>query len=315
MSDKLRNPLFIFIFSGLVLFAAIFVVAFPFSLLIKIFLISIISVFVVGLLSYRWGLFLLVFLRPLLDFTARDTVITFSGLALNLPTIAGGVMIIFSLLVILSNRKNIQEKKITIAWVIFLLWSIISLLFSFDLGSTIKELAKFLNIFFAFLLGYVLIRNNKNLTILIKIIIFSSLLPALVALYQFINNTGLADAGRNRLFGTLTHPNMLAFYLLLPITLAIFIFLNIKKTKVAAYAYLGIAMFLIFILFFTYTRGAYLALIIIFCIVGFLKFRKFLLISILSLLIIYSFFSPVEDRVNSLLNAASDDSIGWRLDM
>jgi O-antigen ligase len=315
MSDKLRNPLVIIIFALAAATAAFGLIILPLTAWAKIYLTMALLIFIAGLFSYRWGLFLFIFFRPLVDYTATANVLQIGSLSLNLPTLVGGLMVIWAAVAILNNWSDLREKKLTAVWLLFLAWSAASLWFSFDPGTTLKELLKFFSIFLSFLAGYVLIRNNQELTKLAKVIIFSALLPSLVALYQFFTNTGLADSGRNRLLGTLTHPNMLAYYLLLPITLAVFVFLNIKKTRIEAWAYLAIAAFLIFILFFTYTRGAYIALLIIFLVVGVLKFRKFLLASGLILLLIYALSLPLQDRVNSLFNAATDGSINWRLDM
>lgn len=315
MPDKLRNPLLLSIFSIFIAVAAIFIAFWPLAVASKLLLSASLVIFVVGLLSYRWGLFLFLLFRPLIDYSSNTDILTIFGLSLNLPTIVGGLMIIFALTVILSSLPAIKEKKLTAAWLVFLLWAVLTLAFSWDRSATIKDSLKFFSVFLGFLAGYVLIRDNRKLTDLIKVIIFSSLLPAAVALYQFFAGTGLYDAGRNRLLGTLTHPNMLAYYLLLPITLAIFVFLNIKKERVESVGYLGLASILIFILFFTYTRGAYLALLIVFFIVGLLKFRKFLVGAILALLLVYALSAPVQARVNSLFNLGADGSVSWRLGM
>jgi O-antigen ligase len=315
MSDKLRNPLLAVILSIFVLAAAVGIIVWPLTLSAKLLLSAALLIFIIGFFSYRWGLFLFIFFRPLIDYTANTNVLTVAGLSLNLPTLVGGLLVIFSSVVLITNYTQLREKKITLVWLIFLAWAASSLIFSFDPTATIKELLKFISIFLSFLVAYILVNNNTKLTSFIKAIIFSALLPALVALYQFISGTGLMDSGRNRLLGTLTHPNMLAYYLLVPLTLAIFIFLNIKKERVEAWGYLAITVFLTFVLFFTYTRGAYIALLLILLIIGGLKFRKFLLAALLTLLLIYAYSLPLQARVNSLFNLTSDGSVSWRLEM
>ncbi len=313
MADKLRSREIYIGLSVVYLLAAVFILFLPLENISKFFLIGSGLVFMLSLLNYRFGFFLFLFLRPLIDFATDQRLFSIGRVNVNLLFVYGGLMLLFSVIVLVVNQRELKEKKLTGMWAMFIAWSLYSLTYSFDIFSSVKELSRYFSIFFSFALGTVLIRKSQDLTKLIKVIIFSSLLPALVALYQFFSGTGLLEGGINRVYGTMAHPNMLAFYLLLPITLSIFIFLNVKKTRLESYIYLAIAIFLSFILIYTYTRGAYVALMLIFILIGLLKFRKFLMVAGFGLLLFYLASLSFQERFNTLFQSDPYGSISWRI--
>jgi len=313
MADKLRSREGLAVISGFYLLAAIFVLFLPLENIAKFFLIASGLVFLLSLLNYRLGFFLFLFLRPIIDFATDQKLFSIGNVTVNLLFVYGGLMLLFSLIVLTVNFQELKERKLIWLWLLFIAWSLVSLTYSFDIISSVKELFRYLSIFFSFALGAILIKKSQDLTMLIKVIIFSSLIPALVALAQFFFGSGLMEGGLNRLYGTMAHPNMLAFYLLLPITLSVFIFLTVKKNRIESYVYLAIAVFLSFILIFTYTRGAYVALLLIFLLIGLLRFRKFLMAAGLGLLVLYIVALPFQERFNTIFQADPYGSISWRV--
>ncbi len=315
MAEKLRSRDWLVLLSGLFILLSTLVLFLPLENVAKFFLIASGAVFLFSLINYRWGFFIFLFIRPLIDFATEQKLFSVGSVTVNLLFVYGGLMLLFSLLVLGANYQELKEKKIRSLWLVFIFWSLISLSYSFDLFSSVKELSRYLSIFFSFALGAILIKKSGDLTRLIKVIIFSSLIPALVALSQYIYGNGLIEDGINRLYGTMAHPNMLAFYLLLPITLSVFIFLTVNKKRVEAYLYLAIALFLSFILVYTYTRGAYVALLLIFILIGLLKYRKFLAVAGVGLILFYVASTTFQQRFNTIFQADPSGSISWRISL
>ncbi|HQQ38335.1 MAG TPA: O-antigen ligase family protein [bacterium] len=269
-------------------------------------------------IDFRLAFLSILFLRPILDLSVHNIIFSFGDLQINILSLLGILMIILAIIFIFLGKfdwHNLKQLHSFYAWVIFLFLGIISTFNSFYFSESLKEILRFFSIFAAFFLGASLLPSAKNLTWLIKIIIFSALPPSLIALFQFINKTGLPENGIYRVFGSMTHPNMLAFYLLLAITLAVFLLLNLKRTKLEVYFYSLLSLFYIFILFLTYTRGAYLALIIIFVIVGVSKFKKFLLVAFLAMLFVYALVPPIQTRFNSIFQSDPYGSVSWRFNL
>lgn len=313
MADKLRSRelLLVLCAIGVILATVVLFSALPVTA--KIFLLALGLVFLISLLDYQRGFFIFLFFRPLIDFTTNQKLFSFGELEVNFLALYGVSLLVFAIFVFSFNFSNLKNKRLLGFFSLFILWSLFSFSYSFDLGASAKELLRYSSILFSFILGGLLIKKSEELTTMIKVIIFSALIPSLVALAQFFTGTGLIEGGANRLLGTMAHPNMLAFYLLLPITLAIFIFLNVKRTRLEAYIYLLLALFYIFILIFTYTRGAYLALIGVFLLIGLLKFRRFLLLAGATFIFFYLVALPFQTRFNTIFQADPYGSISWRL--
>lgn len=310
MVDKLRSqPVFSLLVFISLLSAGIILLS-PFDSLTKFFFILLLGIFSFSALNYQRGFFLFMFLRPVIDMLTNQGWFSLGGLNINI--VFSAFMAFFALIVLFDNFRETREKTLLSLWLIFMAWSAYSLTYSFDISESLKELARYASIVFSLVLGATIIRTSHDLTKLIKVIIWSALFPALVALYQFWTDSGWVENGVSRLYGTMIHPNMLAFYLLLSITLSMFIFLTVKKSRLEAYIYLLLALFFSFILAFTYTRGAYLALLLIILLVGFFKFRKLLFASALLFLILYLSSVSFQDRFNTIFRGNDSGSIAWR---
>jgi O-antigen ligase len=108
---------------------------------------------------------------------------------------------------------------------------------------------------------------------------------------------------------------MFAFFLAFVLSLSVFAALNLDYRKLAPYWHYLASLALIVILFFTYTRGAYVALAIFLFIVGLVRFRRFLLVACAVLLILFLAYAPIRNRAVSIVAFRSDDSISWRISL
>jgi len=187
--------------------------------------------------------------------------------------------------------------------------------FSIDPQSGLVEILRWLSFFALFLLGFFLFYDGRQVSWLIKTIIFSSLIPVAVALGQALNGGGFFDGSRWRVNGTFVHPNMLAFYLVFILTLLFFLFLSLKREAVEKYFYLFLSLPLLAVLVLTYTRGAWLCLIVVLLLIGLFRFRIFLIVSLTALILFYAVSPAIQERVNSLVPFSASDSTVWRLDL
>jgi O-antigen ligase len=305
--------------SSLICLPAAFLLLFSDLPLISLLLaFLILALFWLSVFDFKLGFLAIIFLRPFLDLSVNNIIFTFGILQVNVLSLLGMVMIILALLFVVfigSDWRFLKKMPSFYAWMLFLFLGLLSIFNSFYPAESLKEILRFISIFSAFIFGALLLPKAKDMTLLIKVIIFSALAPAILAFFQLINKTGLPENDIYRVFGSMTHPNMLAFYLLLSITLSVFLVLNLKKTRLEVYLYSLLSLFYIFILFFTYTRGAYLALIMIFAVVGFAKFKKFLLVAFLAMLFVYAIFTPLQSRFNSIFQADPYGSVAWRFSL
>ena len=297
----------------LALLAVPLIIAMQLPILLTLAGLGFATIFFIGVNWPKAGLLLFIFLRPTFDFLYQYRLTTSSSF--NFTSLYALLTIAFCLLIIWENRQRLPKIKSWWAWMIMLLIGAASLYYTISLSLTIDEFFRLTSIVLLFTSAYLLFADTKGLTNLIRTIIFSSVIPAAIAFWQLANDTGMMDAGQNRVFGTFAHPNMLAYFLVLPITLATFAALNLGKNRVESYGYAISSAVLVVVLAFTYTRGAYVALAIMLLIIGLVRFRAFLLVATAFGLIIYLALPQINARVNSLLAFDPYGSMGWRVSL
>ncbi len=306
---------FLYIFFPLTLLLIILVPLLNLSGILLWLLFLVYFIFVLSFFNNQWGLFLFILLRPAIDFSSQEAVLKIASFNLNLSSLLGLVILIFTALLIFKNRAKFKKIKLIIPWLLFLGINLISFIVSFSLFASFEELARLLTIFSLFISGFLLVKNSQELTRLVKIIIFSSFIPIGVGFYQLINGSGLREGNETRLLGTFSHPNMFAFFLCFIIVLTVFIYLNNSNKKISSLFYGFLMLLSLFTLFFTYTRGAWLVAVIFIFIIGLLYYRRFLFSIAVLLFIFYLFVPSFKERVTTLVNPDPYGSITWRLDL
>lgn len=279
---------------------------------------TIMAIFSFALFNNKYGLLLLIITRPILDFSMSKSAIYFGDFSFNFVSLFGILTIIFCTVVILKNKNKFKKTPLLFPWILFLVISALSILVSIEKTGSLIELVRLFSILTMFGAAYCLINDNKDLSRLIKAIISSAILPAVLAIYQFTTGTGitLAEEGiYNRSFGTFSHPNILAFYLLVPLSLCLLVFLisDKRKTSILWQGLLAISFFLAMVS--TYTRGAWLGFMLVVLVLGITKYRAFLVIAAMVLVVAYFTAQPIQTRLNEISHVNPYGSIQWRFDL
>lgn len=274
-----------------------------------------VGIFTFSLFNRQFGFFALLIARTAFDAWGAVELFNFFGIAVNFTFLLGMMLIALAAITIFEKRQVIKTIPLLKPWLVFL--GIIALLslFSISKQASAVEFFRLLSFFSAFVFGYLIFNTPRALTNLAKAVIFSALIPTVVAWWQLINRTGFYDGERWRLLGTFVHPNMLAFYLVFAITLSLFVSLNLKKGAVEKIPYGVLVVFFLVPLIFTYTRAAWISLAFILFCLGVFKFRKLLLISLVGVFTLYFFAPFFQERVSSLTSIGASDSSAWRLDL
>lgn len=299
-----------FIFLVLIFFIAIFVL---FSVKIFSFYFILLVFFIIALflLNNKLGFFLIVLIRPLLDSLTNFNIISVNSFSFNISAIFAIFVISLTILIYAKNRQGISMPKLNYFWWVFLAITFISIPFSYDKVASLTEWVRLLSIYSFFFLGFLLIKNKDDFFHLLKVVVYSALIPSFFAIYQFITNSGMTiplEGITNRIYGTFAHPNLFAYYLVFIFVLLAY--LISERKNVFSNSILSALYSILLIL--TFTRGAWLALILVFFIIGAVKFRKMLLALFFLLIIIYLAVEPIRLRVNALREYNPDSSIEWR---
>ena len=260
----------------------------------------------------------LALIRPSLDILSQIEFQIYSNLpTINLNVIIGGLVFLILIFFFFINVKKIYSTPLFYPIFIFIGLCFLSIFYSIDTFISIREFIRIVTIFLLYFLAYKLIEDKKDFYLLLKIILISYIIPAIVGLIQFFNNSGMTDdfGGFQRIYGTFAHPNLFAFYTFFILGLLISLFLTSQKTsslifnkKIIIIA-IGLSVFLLFA---TYTRSALACLSFFVLIFGILKYRRMLLAGVLLLLITYFLSDIFRERLWELISLDPYGSIIWR---
>lgn len=290
----------------------------PFFQIKTNFLLLLIILYYLAILIFLYpkiSLFLLLLIRPCLDIYTNEPVLSFFNFSLNFSSITAIITLIFTSYIIIKNHLRLKEVPLFLPVVFFLVVTLISSLFSIDRLTSLTEWVRLLSIFSLYLLGYLFIKTEKDLNKLIKIIILSALIPSALAIFQYFSQTGMSlpfEGIYNRIFGTFAHPNLFAYYLIIPVSILIYTYFVSDKKKIESLFLVFLSAVFFVVLILTFTRGAWLALIIFIFIIGIVKYRKFLFIAFIILILSYLLITPIKSRVDDLISNPTS-SITWRL--
>lgn len=318
--EKINRNLSLALITSLVLFFLLYFFI-QFNLFLGVLALLIFLVFIFSLFYPLKGVMAFIVIRPLLDIFTYDDIFSLNGLRINLASLAGLLIILLTIYLLFKiGIKKIKERglnvKIFWVWLMFLAINILSFLVSIDYANSLREVVRFLSIFSFFILGSILINSASSLTKILKSILISALIPALTGIYHLIFRGSIFVDYEGRLAATFAHPNMLAFYLFFVIAIALFIFLYGFKKNILSYFYAFLGLLFFVPLMITYTRGAWLALILFLIVIGIFKFRKILFISILFFSLTYISIPSLQSRVNNAFRINDyNSSISWRFDL
>jgi len=233
----------------------------------------------------------------------------------------GGLINAFVIMIValmIVEKPGALPRRAAIAWAGFLLAALVAVPISPVKGEAIRTYLALLSYFAVFVGAFHVVRSPADFRLCVKIVLWSSVIPALYALVE-LGTGGAHRADGFRIQGTFAHPNIFAFYLVLVISLVLYMLKSSGKAlstevKVVLLLY---TLLLLAELLLTKTRSAWLACLTIFVIYGLIFERRYLayatLVPLLALLI-----PGVQDRLldlsqgNEYVQYARLNSFAWR---
>lgn len=260
-------------------------------------------------------------LRPILDQSLESTRLGgFQGIGIG-SVFNLGIILVFILLYFKNSAVIAAPKKFIFWWVIYLLILLVSIVYSPVVLRAVRLYLNYITYFLMAVLPFLLIKRKQDFFFWIKVLLISFILPILLANVDMVTGGRYynPDSGR-RIAGTFTHPNILAFFLLLGITVYFFVirtralFLGSKLKWWMNIAMVNMAVLLIA----AKTRSAWIAAFLVYLFYGWLKEKRIILI--LFLLCCLAALTPaVQDRVMTMFGSGGSenyqgiDSFNWRL--
>ena len=300
-----------------------------------ILLIGILGFFILGLIfriSIKQSLLGLIFIRPSLDILGNY------GLgSINLAGIMALLSIYISIIIIYQNKRNLTDIPLTIPIFSFIIINFLLIFNNLDLTVGITEFIRILSFFLMYFSVFLVINSKEDIQIIIKTVIFSSIIPSIYALFEWGFGLGIyTNPGfDNRIAGTFGHPNVFGYFLLVIIALIMYVLLEFKLNKYDRVLIIFYNILLSTLLILTYTRGAWIGLFVLLLGIGFVKMPKMstflglISVPVISLILfIYDWLQksvligypainkiPVVNRLTGLFDGDPSDSILWRRQM
>jgi O-antigen ligase len=265
-------------------------------------------------------IFLLV-IRPLLDNLLELTKITVGGTQFSVGAGLNLAVIVLAVFMAFYFKGFPRKDPVVRWWIIYLLILMCAVAYSPYLGQAVRYLINQLTYFTMFLIPFFIIKSRQDFLGWLKILALSFVLPVLFADLDMIHGgKHYADAG-NRVIGTFTHPNILAFYLVLGLTVCFYIFKDseFKMTRPVSAGLKLLMLNMLVLLIGTKTRNAWIACFLGFLIYGFLKDKK-LMVGLILLVPLSLAIPTVHQRVETIIHSDSSDyeglnSFEWRVQM
>lgn len=324
----------ILVLGGLMGIIALFVHSNIFSFILLGILILTIVLFRVSL---NILFYLLLFARPSLDIMGRYSIVISNDLpSINISGILAVLSIIVSIVIIYRSKISILSIPLSFIFIVlFLSYILFTFLSTYPIIS-INELIRSLSFLLMYFTGYLLIRSKEDCINFIKIVIMSSIIPVIVGYMQLFNGAGLyTNPGfENRIAGTFGHPNVLGYFLLIIISLMVYLLFenNILVQSKLKSIFILYGISLVILLISTYTRGAWIGLFVLLIGVSLIKFPRVAIIytgitiPIVGVVLsgyfwiqqtIWQGLIPIQDipvigRVVGLFSGDPSDSIIWR---
>lgn len=258
---------------------------------------------------YRFSpmLFVVLFLRASLDPALNSMKVGSVGLGALL-----NLLVVTYFLFVCLKERFLLPRAFFVVWGAFITIGLFSILRSPDKITSLRSFFAVLTYLSVFSMSFYFCRTKNDLAFIVKFIILSSLIPFAFTFLEFIFPSGSTTKNGFRLFGSFSHPNIYAFYLVLISSLCLFVLKqrilifeqNFKKiTKI-------ILMFSVVFLILTKTRSAWLGFAVVIAVYGLLSNRRYLLYLVLTSFVAMMVPS-VQERILEIFAGNSVDDLAF----
>ncbi|MFA9262509.1 MAG: O-antigen ligase family protein [Undibacterium sp.] len=256
----------------------------------------------------------LIVIRMSLDYSSQYVTLTLFERTFSLSQLLGIGIAGLGILFILLNIRTLGRYTMIAPYGLIILWGLGTLLYSIAPSTSAQEALRIFDLFVVGFMAYASVERYRDFRILLMAIFVSSLLPILFGLYQFAFGIGLTDENVSvlRIFGTFSHPNVFSLYLFTVAAVAtIYLIVYARKdgARLLTLLYIGLVLFTLFL---TFARIAWISLFVFLFFLAWWRFR-FLILPLILLPIVLTVFVPaINQRVTEALNPTPDSSITWR---
>ncbi len=262
----------------------------------------------------RLVLLLILLFRSTGDIYLDYTRFGLGGVQIGVGGLINLVVIVLALLYLLE-KPELFPRKLAWMWAPFILFGLWAVAIAPSKGEATRDYLGLVSYFCIFISTAYLVRTPEDFRKMMLLIIFSSVLPTL---YSVMDVVRFAPGGGFRLRSTFSHPNIMACYLVLVITVQLYV-LKSPSFRLKPFGRLlasGYMLCLLAQLLLTQTRSAWAACLVLFLVYAVVFERKYLLYLLLLPLLLL--IPAVRDRLvdlqtgNEVVQYAQLNSFAWR---
>lgn len=235
-------------------------------------------VFAMGMLllfDKRKLFFLILLFRASGDLVLDTT--RFGG-GMGVGGLINALVILLALMFVFERPATLNKRALSI-WGPLLAVAFAAIFHAPEFKEAVRAFLALVSYMAVFVIAFYVVRSRDEFESAISLILLSSIIPVFYALLIVAGKGGGVFSHDFRLSGTFSHPNILAFYLVLNISL---VFYRLKTTFMDAAPYKRTALWgwmglMLGLLVLTQTRSAWAAMIVIFAVYGVFFERRYLL--------------------------------------
>jgi O-antigen ligase len=281
---------------------------------------SIVGAFVLlAFVDTRVAVLAVILVRPAADLTTTIPLLSASGASnVNANALMSLVVIALGVSHIAINRLQLRRVPLAVPFAAFVGCVLLGVAVAPDANQAAQDFLRILGTLMVFVLCVDALRTQADQRWLVRVILLSSIVPLMVGAYQYVANTGNYDKGFNRIYGTFVNPPPYADFLVQLLPLAV-VFLMHTRSRIARVGLAAMVPVMLFSIYATQTRGAWVGVIIIIMVWLWTRARRTLLLVPLVLGAIYFGVPSVRARVSEATSGTCvsrtncDSSALWRL--
>lgn len=262
---------------------------------------------------------LIIVFRSAGDIVLDTTRFSLGGYETGVGGVINLCVILLACMLVIEKPARLP-KKMVMAWLPFLVIVAFGIAIAPVKGDAIRTYLTLMSYFAMFVAAFYFVQTPADFRKCVKLVLWSSAIPALYAPVDVLFNAGAGGPEGFRLQSTFTHPNIMAFYLTLIISLTLFV-LKDRASKASTAGRFGLTLYMVYLfglLVLTQTRSAWIACLVMFVAYALLFERRYL-IYLLALPVIALMVPEIRDRLvdlgsgNEAVGYAKLNSFAWRL--
>jgi len=301
------------VFTALIDVKPVLMLAIPFAVLFFLLMVT----------KPRWVIFIIVIIRPLLDVLLNMTRVNVeNGEGLGIGAVFN-LTVIFLAIFLAFYSLNFPQNAVPIyCWVFYLLCMLITVFYSPSRGESIRLWLNYVSYFALFLIPFLIVKDQQDFNHWLRVLGISFVLPVLCADVDLMKGGQYFEDAGNRVAGTFTHPNILAFYLVLAFTFFFYLLKSghLNFTPMIKWMARILMVNMLVLLVATKTRNAWISIYLGFVIYSLLQERKMLLLLVIIVPLMFLVPQVQERMLTVLKNDTSGDyrginSFEWRMQM